>query len=116
MVAALCEEVKEPAREVPRAMGKYQATRTALIVVLSVLAAAITGIVYLVSQLLLIRGFILMRQLPINFVLPDIEPLLNVASLQPMPLLYQTVTGSTPAAIGLLFLSEGRRNRAAGRG
>lgn len=37
MVAALCEEVKEPAREVPRAM------------VLSVAAAAITGLVYLVS-------------------------------------------------------------------
>lgn len=25
MVAALCEEVKEPAREVPRAMGEYRA-------------------------------------------------------------------------------------------
>lgn len=39
MVAALCEEVKEPAREVPRAM------------VLSVAAAAITGLVYLVRIL-----------------------------------------------------------------
>ena len=37
MVAALCEEVKEPERAVPRAM------------VLSVVAAAITGVVYLVS-------------------------------------------------------------------
>jgi hypothetical protein len=37
MVAALCEEVREPAREVPRAM------------VLSVAAAAITGLVYLVN-------------------------------------------------------------------
>lgn len=36
MVAALCEEVHEPARQVPRAM------------VLSVVAAAITGLVYLV--------------------------------------------------------------------
>jgi amino acid transporter len=37
MVAALCEEVHEPARQVPRAM------------VLSVAAAAVTGLVYLVS-------------------------------------------------------------------
>lgn len=71
------------------------------------LAAAITGVVYLVrggqkaSRGICPDG----SQLPINFVLPDILPLLNVASLQPMPLLYQTVTGSTPAAIGLLFLS-----------
>jgi amino acid transporter len=36
MVAALCEEVKEPERAVPKAM------------VLSVVAAAITGVVYLV--------------------------------------------------------------------
>ncbi|WVW78660.1 hypothetical protein I302_100620 [Kwoniella bestiolae CBS 10118] len=80
MVAALCEEVKEPAHQVPRAM------------VLSVAAAAVTGIVYL---------------LPINFVLPDITPLLEVASLQPMPLLYKTVTGSPGAALGLLFLILG---------
>ncbi|GFZ43713.1 hypothetical protein JCM24511_01433 [Saitozyma sp. JCM 24511] len=69
MVAALCEEVKEPARQVPRAM------------VLSVAAAAVTGLVYL--------------------------PLLEVASLQPMPLLYKTVTGSAGAALGLLFLILG---------
>lgn len=80
MVASLCEEVKEPAREVPRAM------------VLSVAAAAVTGLVYL---------------LPINFVLPAIEPLLAVASLQPMPLLYKEVTGSAGAALGLLFLILG---------
>lgn len=80
MVAALCEEVKEPERAVPRAM------------VLSVVAAAITGVVYL---------------LPINFVLRDIEDLLGVASLQPMPLLYKLVTGSPSAAAGLLFLILG---------
>lgn len=92
----------------PRAMGESRATKSTLMIVLSVLAAAITGIVYLVSQRLLSSPSLLTRQLPINFVLPDIEPLLNVASLQPMPLLYQTVTGSTPAAIGLLFLSKDR--------
>ncbi|OWT40520.1 GabA permease [Cryptococcus neoformans Bt1] len=80
MVAALCEEVKEPARQVPRAM------------VLSVAAAAVTGLFYL---------------LPINFVLPAIEPLLAVASLQPMPLLYKEVTGSAGAALSLLFLILG---------
>ncbi|KAI9636211.1 amino acid/polyamine transporter I [Dioszegia hungarica] len=80
MVAALCEEVKEPAREVPRAM------------VLSVAAAAITGLVYL---------------LPINFVLRDIPDLLAVASLQPMPLLYKLVTRSSGAALGLLILILG---------
>ncbi|KAK1925952.1 amino acid/polyamine transporter I [Papiliotrema laurentii] len=80
MVAALCEEVKNPEREVPRAM------------VLSVAAAFLTGVVYL---------------LPINFVLPDIQPLLSVASLQPMPLLYKMVTGSPGAALGLLFLILG---------
>ncbi|KAJ9103976.1 hypothetical protein QFC21_002439 [Naganishia friedmannii] len=80
MVAALCEEVKNPAREVPRAM------------VLSVVAAAITGVIYLI---------------PLNFVLPAIEPLLNVASLQPIPLFFKIVTGSPSAAFGLLFLIYG---------
>ncbi|KAF8756630.1 Amino acid permease [Rhizoctonia solani] len=67
MVAAMCEEVQNPEREVPKAM------------VLSVAAAAVTGIIYLV---------------PILFVLPDIPTLLGVASGQPMPLLYKIVTGS----------------------
>ncbi|GHJ84023.1 hypothetical protein NliqN6_0425 [Naganishia liquefaciens] len=80
MVAALCEEVRDPVREVPKAM------------VLSVVAAAITGIVYLI---------------PICFTLPDIEPLLMVASLQPIPLFFKTVTGSPGAAFGLLFLIYG---------
>ncbi|KAJ9091703.1 hypothetical protein QFC19_008994 [Naganishia cerealis] len=68
MVAALCEEVKNPAREVPRAMGE---------------------------------------NIPLNFVLPAIEPLLNVASLQPIPLFFKIVTGSPSAAFGLLFLIYG---------
>ncbi|WVQ69053.1 uncharacterized protein L199_007265 [Kwoniella botswanensis] len=93
MVAALCEEVKEPAHQVPRAMGKSSVGKSELTcAVLSVAAAAVTGLVYL---------------LPINFVLPDITPLLEVASLQPMPLLYKIVTGSSGAALGLLFLILG---------
>src|SRR2546421_11383105 len=63
MVAAMCEEVQSPHREVPRAM------------VLSVAAAGITGIIYL---------------LPILFVLPDIQMLLGVANGQPIGLLFKT--------------------------
>ncbi|KAG9125063.1 hypothetical protein FRC07_009113 [Ceratobasidium sp. 392] len=80
MVAAMCEEVQNPEREVPKAM------------VLSVAAAAVTGIIYLV---------------PILFVLPDIPTLLGVASGQPMPLLYMIVTGSPGGGFGLLFLIIG---------
>lgn len=57
MVAAMCEEVQAPEREVPRAM------------VLSVAAAGLTGVVYLV---------------PILFVLPDVADLLGVANGQPI--------------------------------
>ena len=59
--------------------------------VLSVLAAGITGILYLI---------------PILFVLPEIEILLTVANGQPIGLLFKTVTGSTAGGFGLLFLSK----------
>lgn len=80
MVAVMCEEVQNPEREVPRAM------------VLSVFAAGVTGIMYL---------------LPILFVLPDISMLLNVANSQPIGLLFKTVTGSAAGGFGLLFLILG---------
>ncbi|BEJ15277.1 hypothetical protein CspHIS471_0410440 [Cutaneotrichosporon sp. HIS471] len=82
MVAALCEEVHSPQKEVPKAM------------VYSVIAAGITGIVYL---------------LPIIFVLPvdKIEYLLAVPSLQPMPELYKIVTRSSAGAMCLLTLILG---------
>ncbi|RPB02644.1 putative GABA permease [Choiromyces venosus 120613-1] len=80
MVASMCEEVQQPQREVPRAM------------VLSVAAAGITGVVYLV---------------PILFVLPDVELLLGVANGQPIGLLFKTVTGSASGGFGLLFLILG---------
>ncbi|EKD05592.1 hypothetical protein A1Q2_00082 [Trichosporon asahii var. asahii CBS 8904] len=82
MVAALCEEVHNPRHEVPRAM------------VLSVVAAAITGIVYL---------------LPILFVLRDTDELLEIAGagLQPMPTLYKKVMGTPGGALGLLFIILG---------
>ncbi|KPM39688.1 hypothetical protein AK830_g6882 [Neonectria ditissima] len=78
MVAAMCEEVQQPEREVPRAM------------VLSVVAAGVTGLIYLI---------------PILFVLPDISGLL--ASGQPIGLLFKTATGSKAGGFGLLFLILG---------
>ncbi|KAF9633953.1 Amino acid/polyamine transporter I [Lasiodiplodia theobromae] len=80
MVAAMCEEVQNPEREVPKA------------IVLSVAAAGVTGVVYLI---------------PILFVLPDVQMLLNVASGQPIGTLFKEVTGSAGGGFGLLFLILG---------
>ncbi|GAD95044.1 GABA permease, putative [Paecilomyces variotii No. 5] len=80
MVAAMCEEVQNPHREVPKA------------IVLSVVAAGVTGLFYLV---------------PIMFVLPPVDLLLNVANGQPIGLLFKTVTGSAGGGFGLLFLILG---------
>lgn len=80
MVASMCEEVPNPRRDVPKAL------------VLSVLIAGITGLVYLI---------------PILFVLPDISMLLSVANGQPIGLLFKTVTGSAGGGFGLLFLILG---------
>ncbi|VUC33935.1 unnamed protein product [Clonostachys rosea] len=80
MVAAMAEEVQNPEREVPRA------------IVLSVVAAGLTGLVYLV---------------PLLFVLPDVTMLLEVANGQPIGLLFKTVTGSAAGGFGLLFLILG---------
>ncbi|KAF9885088.1 hypothetical protein FE257_000728 [Aspergillus nanangensis] len=80
MVAAMCEEVQNPHREVPKA------------IVLSVVAAGITGLVYLI---------------PLLFVLPDVKLLLNVASGQPVGLIFKMATGSAGGGFGLLFLILG---------
>jgi amino acid transporter len=80
MVAAMCEEVAYPEREVPKA------------IVLSVAAAGVTGVIYLI---------------PILFVLPDVQILLDVANGQPIGLLFKTVTGSAAGGFGLLFLILG---------
>ncbi|TVY85384.1 Polyamine transporter TPO5 [Lachnellula suecica] len=77
MVAAMCEEVQMPEREVPRAM------------VLSVAAAGVTGVIYLI---------------PILFVLPDVSLLLSVANGQPIGLVFKTATGSAGGGFALLFL------------
>lgn len=80
MVPSLCEEVHNPEREVPRA------------IVLSVAAAGLTGIVYLI---------------PILFVLPDVKMLLEVANSQPIGLLFKTVTGSKAGGFCLLLIILG---------
>lgn len=80
MVAAMCEEVQNPEREVPKAMA------------LSVVAAGITGVVYLI---------------PILFVMPDIDKLLAVATGQPIGYLFKEATGSAGGGFGLLFLIIG---------
>ncbi|RYP44228.1 hypothetical protein DL768_009292 [Monosporascus sp. mg162] len=80
MVAAMCEEVQTPEREVPKAM------------VLSVVAAGITGLLYII---------------PILFVLPDVQTLLDVASGQPIGLIFRTATGSAGGGFAMLFLILG---------
>lgn len=80
MVAAMCEEVQNPKQEVPRA------------IVLSVAAAGVTGLVYLI---------------PVLFVLPKVGDLLAVANGQPIGLLFKIVTGSAAGGFGLLFLILG---------
>lgn len=80
MVAAMCEEVQNPHLEVPRA------------IVLSVVAAGVTGLIYLI---------------PILFTLPPVDVLLAVANGQPIGLLFKTVTGSAGGGFGLLFLILG---------
>lgn len=80
MVASMCEEVQNPEREVPKA------------IILSVVAAGLTGVVYLV---------------PILFVLPDVELLLDVANGQPIGLILTKATGSKPAGFCLLLLILG---------
>jgi amino acid permease (GABA permease) len=80
MVASMCEEVQTPEREVPKA------------IVLSVVAAGITGLIYLI---------------PVLFVLPDVQTLLDVANGQPIGLVFKTATGSAGGGFGLLFLILG---------
>ncbi|KAK9777935.1 putative Gaba permease [Seiridium cardinale] len=80
MVAAMCEEVQTPEREVPKA------------IVLSVVAAGITGLVFLI---------------PILFILPDVQTLLEVANGQPIGYIFKTATGSAGGGFGLLFLILG---------
>ena len=80
MVAAMCEEVQNPEREVPKAM------------VLSVVAAGVTGVIYLI---------------PILFVMPGVDKLLAVSTGQPIGYLFMAATGSAGGGFALLSLLLG---------
>ncbi|KAF5093222.1 hypothetical protein D0Z03_002502 [Geotrichum reessii] len=80
MVAAMCEEVQNPEREVPKGM------------VLSVAAAGVTGIVFL---------------LPVLFVLPNVPELLKLPSGMPIGAIFMHATGTPGGGFGLLFLLLG---------
>lgn len=82
MVASMCEEVQNPEHEVPKGM------------VLSVAAAGLTGIIYL---------------LPVLFTLPmdKIQYLLEAPGGMPIGIFFKLVTGSPGGGFGLLFLLLG---------
>ncbi|UJR17351.1 hypothetical protein I4U23_004246 [Adineta vaga] len=80
MVASMCEEVQNPEREVPKAM------------VLSVVTAGITGIIYLI---------------PILFVLPNVDKLLSIPTSQPIGYIFMQATGSIAGGFSLLCLLLG---------
>ena len=80
MVAAMCEEVQNPAKEVPKA------------IILSTAAAGVTGVAYLV---------------PILFVLPNVDYLLNETNGMPIGFIFLKATGSPIAGVVLLTLVIG---------
>ena len=72
----MCEEVHEPATQVPKAL------------VGGVIANFLAGLFFLI---------------PINFVLPDVHMLANLASGQPVPTIIKSATGNSAGAFCLLI-------------
>ena len=72
----MCEEVKDPAIQVPRAM------------VFTIMINTVAGLLFLI---------------PICFVLPRLDILVGLASGQPVPFIFKTAVGSAGGAIGLLI-------------
>lgn len=72
----MCEEVQQPAIQVPKAM------------VATIIINTLAGLLFLI---------------PIVFVLPDIPMLVNLASGQPIPTVFKSAVGSEAGAIGLLI-------------
>ena len=75
MVAAMCEEVQSPEREVPKA------------IVLSVAAAGVTGVIYLIPIL----------------VLPEVATLLSVQRSTDMPCSLKQLPGQLEADLACYF-------------
>lgn len=76
MIISMCEEVREPATQVPKAMVGTVALNT------------VAGLLFMI---------------PLLFVLPDIDELLALASGQPVPSILKSAVGSAGGAIGLLL-------------
>ncbi|KAJ3464726.1 hypothetical protein FSOLCH5_008784 [Fusarium solani] len=74
MIISMCEEVRKPATQVPRAM------------VATIVINLCAGLLFLI---------------PIVFVMPDISELLTLA--QPVPYIIKSAVGSSGGAFGLLF-------------
>ena len=73
---SMCEEVSDPSIQVPRAM------------VATIFINTLAGLLFLI---------------PICFVLPDLQLLVNLASGQPVPTILKSAVGSSGGAIGLLI-------------
>ncbi|KAI5465745.1 amino acid/polyamine transporter I [Mariannaea sp. PMI_226] len=76
MILSMCEEVREPATQVPKAM------------LVTILLNTLAGLAFLI---------------PVVFVLPNIPDLLTIASGQPVPAILKSAVGSAGGAFGLLF-------------
>ncbi|KAG6083628.1 hypothetical protein E4U15_001900 [Claviceps sp. LM218 group G6] len=76
MIISMCEEVRHPATQVPKAM------------VVTILINTIAGLLFLV---------------PLCFVLPDIKMLVALASAQPVPPILKSAIGNSGGAFGLLI-------------
>ncbi|KAJ5730830.1 uncharacterized protein N7483_005338 [Penicillium malachiteum] len=76
MIVSLCEEVQEPAVMVPKAM------------IGTVMINTIAGLIFLI---------------PVCFVLPDLTMLVNLASGQPTPVIFQKAIGNSAGAFCLLI-------------
>ncbi|KAK1593439.1 amino acid permease [Colletotrichum navitas] len=76
MVISMCEEVKKPATQVPKAL------------VLTVILNTVAGLLFLI---------------PIVFVLPDITYLISLANGQPVPAIVKDAMGTSGGAFGLLL-------------
>ncbi|CAK5270488.1 unnamed protein product [Mycena citricolor] len=80
MIASMAEEVRDPSRNLPRA------------IVWSIPIGFLTGVLFLV---------------PILFTLPDIATLISVSSGQPIGLLFELIMGSKGGGFGLWFIIFG---------
>ncbi|KAK5320627.1 hypothetical protein LTR93_006839 [Exophiala xenobiotica] len=76
MIISMCEETRHPSTQVPKAM------------VGTVMLNTLAGLLFLI---------------PLMFVLPDLDILVNLASGQPLPSILKSAIGSSGGAFGLLL-------------